>query len=282
MKEAMPIVIKSSGEREPFSEKKLKSSLVRSGVRAREAHEIAKTIQEKLKKEKIRSADLRKSVFSELMKKKRLFAMRYNLRRGVMELGPTGHPFEAFIAEIFRLQGYDTKINQIIGGKCISYEIDVVAEKKGEVNFIEAKFHNQLGIKSDVKVALYVYARFLDIKERYEMKKNGKNKTYKAFLITNTKLTSKAIRYSRCVGMNAIGWNYPHKENLQFLIEHFHLHPITSLTSLTKEEKERFFEEKIVLCKQIYENPKILSLLGLTQERVEKLMEEIYEIMEYC
>ncbi len=272
------LVIKSSGETEDFSKEKLASSLVSSGISPKEAGTITKSIRETLGG-KIYSSDIHKKVLQTLMRKKRLFAARYNLRRGVMELGPTGHPFEAFIAEIFNLKGYKTKTNQIIQGRCISYEIDIVAEKGDEVDFIEAKFHNQLGIKSDVKVALYVYARFLDIKSRYASIQPSKE--YKAFLVTNTKLTSEAIRYAQCVGMSVIGWNYPPRENLQFLIERFHLHPIPSLVSLTREEKERFFEKKIVLCKQVYEHPSILSSLGFTAPRARALMEEIKELMEY-
>jgi len=279
VKKEKSVVIKASGEKEPFLEEKLKESLLKSGTVQKVAKNIVASIKKKIKGE-VRSSDIRAYVFDALKKEKHLFVARYNLRRGVMELGPTGYPFEKFVAEIFELQGYKTKTNQIVSGKCVKHEIDIIAEKNKEYVLIEAKFHNQLGIKSDVKIAMYVYARFLDIEARHHMDKNYNDVVYKPLLITNTKLTSDAIQYARCVGMKIIAWNYPKDENLQFLVEHFHLHPITSLVSLTNEEKEKFFENGIVLCKQIYENESILRRIGIKDDRAKQLSSEIHELME--
>ena len=35
-------------------------------------------------------------------------------------------PFEAYLAELFEREGYKTKIDQIVQGKCVEHEVDVV------------------------------------------------------------------------------------------------------------------------------------------------------------
>lgn len=78
-----------------------------------------------------------------------------------------------------------------------------------------------------------------------------------------------------------LSWDYPKEENLRDLIERAHLHPITCLTSLTSAEKIELMNHKIVLCKTIYEDQKILKTLGFSEVKIVKLMEEISEIIKY-
>src|SRR5205085_12654308 len=105
-------------------------------------------------------------------------------------LGPTGYPFEDFIARILQSFGYSTKVRQFLMGKCVSHEIDIVAEKSGKSCMIEAKFHNNPGIRSEIHVALYTQARFQDVKLR--------NTLDSAWLVTNTKTTVDANTYALC------------------------------------------------------------------------------------
>lgn len=64
-----------------------------------------------------------------------------------MELGPSGFPFEKFISEILKFQGFAVQVGVIVEGHCVKHEIDVVAEKGEEHFMIECKFHNTQGIK---------------------------------------------------------------------------------------------------------------------------------------
>lgn len=59
-------------------------------------------------------------------------AIRYDLKRALMELGPSGYPFEKLISDLLRKFGYRTKTNLTLQGKCVSHEIDVIAEKDGK------------------------------------------------------------------------------------------------------------------------------------------------------
>ena len=51
-----------------------------------------------------------------------------------MKLGPTGYPFEDFIAKLLQADGYETKVRQILKGECITHEIDVIAEKNNKTS----------------------------------------------------------------------------------------------------------------------------------------------------
>lgn len=153
-------IIKSSGEKQKFSREKLYGSLKRAGAEPELAQEIsqkiAKTIQSGISSEKILE-----EVSYCLQKENPMLAARYNLKRAIMELGPTGFPFESYIAEILKEYGYDTKVGRRVQGYCVNHEVDVIAQKGKKHFMIECKYHNRGGSRSDVKVALYTFARFI-------------------------------------------------------------------------------------------------------------------------
>jgi Holliday junction resolvase-like predicted endonuclease len=187
-----------------------------------------------------------------------------------MELGPTGYPFEDFIAKILEADGYKTKTRTIVQGKCISHEIDVIAEKNTVIPtkiLVEAKFHNQMGIRTNVHVPMYTKSRFEDIKE-----KNGFSEVW---LATNTKATQDAIAYANCVGMKIITWGYPENRSLRDLIEKYRLYPITALTTLSKENKQKLLEKGIVTCNEIDKNSMIFHEVGISNEDLHKIKKEV-------
>jgi len=192
-----------------------------------------------------------------------------------MELGPTGFPFEQFVAEIFRSQGFETQTDFIAKGECAEHEIDIVAWNESKLIFVEAKFHNELGIKSDLKIALYIKARWDDLANQEFDFGSHKHKFDEGWLITNTKFSESAIKYAKCRNMKLVGWNYPEKGNLQDLIEKAHLHPITCLNSSTPSDEKLLMQAGIVLCKQALDNPDILAQAGLSKDKIDKMIAEI-------
>ena len=202
-------VVKATGETEPFSEIKIRSSIKRAGIPQKIQEEVVEHIKSKLY-ENIPTKEIYRHILEFLGQSSHPFnGTKYNLKQGIMDLGPTGYPFEDYISEILKSQGHTTQTRQILRGNCVSHEIDVIAEKDGKRIAVEAKFHNGLGTRSDVHVALYTKARFDDIKE--------KNDLDEAWIVTNTKATSDAITYAECNGIKVIGWNYPEKEVLGIL-----------------------------------------------------------------
>lgn len=233
-------VVKKSGEREEYDEEKVRRSMNRVGVSDDLKPEVLSHIKEKFEKNEMSTDDVFHHIMEFLEPRDRKSSLRFNLRQAIFELGPTGFPFEKYLAKIFESMGYKVTTNLIMNGDCVRHEIDLLLEKNGHREIVEVKFHNHHVVKTDVQTALYTYARFLDVKE--------KNKIDNVWLVTNTKLTQDAITYANCKGMVAIAWNYPEHGNLQDLVEEPQMYPITLLTSLSEQEKKRLIEKNIVFC----------------------------------
>jgi len=266
-------IIKANGEREEFNPQKLQDSLTRAGASLEAADRVVNKIGEELK-DSASTKDIYYHAFKLLGKEESPAAARYSLRRAVMDLGPTGFPFEQFVAEIFHTKGFETQTDFIAKGECAEHEIDIVAWNDEKLIMIEAKFHNELGIKSDLKVVLYIKARWDDLAGA-TFNFGKERKLDEGWLITNTKFSESAIKYAKCRNMKLVGWNYPEKGNLQDLIEEAHLHPITCLNSSTPSDEKLLMEAGIVLCKQARDNPDILKQAGLSDEKISKMIEEI-------
>jgi hypothetical protein len=210
-------ILKADGTREPFNQDKLRISLLKSGATDEAIETVLKRVKEDLH-EGMSTHDIYQHAYTVLHDWKKPVAKRYSLRRVVMNLGPTGFPFEKFVAKLFEKKGYETATDQMVMGKCVAHEVDVVAWKGDELIMCEAKFHNELGTKSDLKVALYVKARMDDLKQTTFKYGEKERKVTQGVLVTNTKFSSTAIQYGLCEGLNMIGWNYPETGNLEDII----------------------------------------------------------------
>ncbi len=268
---------KSSGTREPFDRAKLVDSLEKAGASMFVADDVSKEIEKELK-EGMPTHQIYSQAFKLLRKKESRPAIRYSLRRSIADFGPTGFPFEDFVGEIFKAKGFSIMNDVMVNGSCIEHEIDVVAYNDEQLVMTEVKFHNQLMLKSDVKVALYIKARFDDLKN-VTFNIGGKLRGMtQGLLITNTKFTENAIKFGSCAGVNMIGWNYPAKGNLHDLIEEMSLHPLTCLTTLTNVEKKVLLAKEIVTCKALKEKAIVLKDMEIPQNRIDEILEEVHEI----
>ena len=158
------------------------------------------------------------------------------------------------------------------------HEVDVVAYNDKKLLMVEAKFHNELGTKSDLKVVLYIKARFDDLRGNVFNYGKSNRRITDSWLVTNTKFSSTAIHYGICQNLTMIGGNYPDKGNLQDMIENEGLHPITGLFSLSSADKRLLIKEGIVLSSNIKKNPKVLNrFLGGTFD-IGPVVDEINEL----
>jgi Holliday junction resolvase len=256
-------VKKASGELELFSEEKVRQSLKRAGARPEVIDQIMARLAEKLY-DGISTKTIYKEVFTLFNKLQKDQGYRYSLKQALMQLGPTGYPFEKFIARLLTRQGYKTETGITIQGQCVSHEVDVMAEKNGQQFLVECKFHNRSGIKTNVKVALYIQARFEDI--------TATKAYHQPWLVTNTKLTQDAIKYGECKGMKLLAWRYPQENSLEQMIEKTGLHPLTCLGFLSQREKQILLERDIVLCQEIAQiKPELLKNWGVSKASVEKI-----------
>lgn len=210
-------IVKANGERETFVPEKLEASLLRAGASPEEVKGVVDHIVATLR-DGMTTKELYEHAFRYLAEWKKPVAKRYSLRRALMEMGPTGFPFEDLVAEILKEKGFETLTRQTVLGGCVPHEVDVVAWNKKKLIMVEAKFHNELGTKSDLKTALYIKARFDDLKDNVYDYGGEDRKLTEGWLVTNTKFSSTAIHYGICQNLVMIGWNYPEKGNLEDLI----------------------------------------------------------------
>ena len=188
-------ILKGTGEYEEFNPEKLKESLLRVSTSLLTAKDVVSKVRPRIK-DGMTTDYIYKIAFEILNKKEKRSAMRYSIKRSILELGPTGFPFEKFIAEIFKKKGYRTETGITLPGSCVSHEIDVLAYDEEDLILVEVKFHNALHLKSDTKTALYVKARWDDLKEKEIITENNRHRKPNRFvLITNTKFTNNSEKY---------------------------------------------------------------------------------------
>lgn len=266
------LVTKADGTEEEFKPAKLRTSLRRAGANKAEIERIVGTIQSSLTNNETTQAIYRKA-FGLLRESTEPVAAKYSLRRAIFGLGPTGFPFEDFLARLFEAEGYTTRRRLLISGKCATHEIDIAAYKPDHSFVAEAKFHVRPGVKSDLQVAMYSYARYLDLKSHH-ICKDDRCGIDDLYVITNTKFTSSAEKYAKCTGVKLLSWNYPKENSLQKRIEVHGLYPITVLTELSVKQKQQLLLSNIILCKDILAHKEALSSLGVSRQKLDLVTKE--------
>jgi len=254
------LIKKENGELERFDGGKLRQSLLNSDSSIILADSIVQEIEKELKPETSTNAIYAKA-FEILRREEKPTALRYSIRRSILSLGPSGFPFEKFIEKVFQKKGYKTMVGQTLQGKCVEHEIDVVAvSPKDELILTEIKFHNELFLKSDTKVVLYIKARFDDLKDQKFNFFGKELKPKRILVVTNTKFTENAIKYAECAGLDIISWEYPKKGNLYNLVHETDTYPITILESISNSKKADLISQNIITCEDFIKSDAISAL----------------------
>lgn len=271
-------VAKASGKREPFEPSKLRDSLKRAGAGEPEIETILKSTLA-IFYDGISTKEIYQHAFQLLKKQARPAASRYKLKQAIMELGPSGYPFERFVGELLRHQGYQVQVGQHIQGYCVQHEVDVVAEKEQKHILVECKYHNRPGRISDVKVPLYIHSRFQDIRRRWESTHEEKARFDQGWIFTNTRFSQDAITYGNCVGLRLVSWDFPRQGSLKDLIDQAGLYPITVLSSLSRAEKAKLLVANIVLCRELLNSTILADTLQLSTRRHKAVITEIKDLL---
>lgn len=267
-------IIKSSGEKVKFSLDKLRASLNRIGADKKTVSQIIDKVRDELY-QGISTKEIYNRAFALLKKKKSYLASKYKLKKAIYELGPTGFPFERFIAAILKYSGYKIEVGKTLQGQCVTHEIDVIAHKDNETSVVECKFHNEEGLNCNVKIPLYINSRYNDVKTFWNANpKNGSILT-KGWVVTNTRFTDDAIQFGKCVNLYLLSWDYPKDDGLKDRIDRLGLYPITVSTLLTNREKQFLLSRDIVLCRELIGDVFYLDHLGVSEIRKEKILNEI-------
>lgn len=270
-------IVKHSGDTVPFDVVKLINSLRNSQTNEELIQQIVDQVENQIY-EGITTKQIYKMAFKMLKGKSRVSASKYKLKKALMELGPTGFPFEKLVGKIMDQEGFETKVGVIVQGNCVQHEVDVIALKDNNHYMIECKYHSHQGRFCNVKIPLYIHSRFLDVEKRWKRQKGHEAKLHKGGIYTNTRFTTDAIQYGKCVGLLLTSWDYPMGNSLKDRIDKSGLHPLTALTTITKTEKTKLLEKGIVLCKELHENPALLEQIGMPKSRQKNILEDSLEL----
>lgn len=272
------LVEKHSGEKEPFSPEKLHTSLERAGAGQALIEKVEAGLREKMF-DGITTGEIYRKAFRLLRKYKNATAARYSLKTAIMDLGPTGYPFEQFVGEVLKQMGYKVEVGQTVRGHCVQHEVDVVARNDHEQFMVECKFYNNQGKYCNVQVPLYIDSRFRDIEQQWRLLPENREMAFSGWVVTNTRFTTDAMDYGNCVGLKMVSWDYPRHKGLKDMIERSGLFPITALTTLNKKQKQMLLDERIVLCRQLLGKPGLLDSIGLARGKSGKVIEELEELV---
>lgn len=271
-------VVKESGQKEKLNLRKIRETILSAGASQGLADKTIREVRNKAY-HGITTREILQIVLK-MLKEEPGVSQRYNLKRAIMVLGPTGFPFERFVARLLREYGYKTRTGAHVKGRCVMQEIDIIAKKNKKKYMVECKYHNMPGKKSDLKVVMYTYARFLDVKHR---------NFCQPWLVTNTRCTSEAEKYAKGMNIKIISWRNK-KECLERMLVQKNLYPITVLASLTLMVKQSLVRANIMLVKDLLSHnmaylrlrtrlPK--GVLKNLREEARHVIEENQEIKKY-
>lgn len=258
----------------PFDRSRLLNSLIRSGAASKIAEHITQAIELE-SYDGISTKAIYRKASSLLNKHERGTGVKYRLKQAIMDLGPSGYPFEKFVAELFKQRGFEVEVGVLMQGWSVTHEVDVVAQNPDKYYVVECKFHNNQATKSDVKVPMYIHSRVEDLhKILVDGEAKGK-KSIVGWVVTNTRFTKDAIKFGNDYGLNLLSWDYPQNGGLRDWIQLEGLHPITSLSSLNKNEKRVLLNAGVVRCKQLHSDPSIMDALPIQLRNKRAVIKEL-------
>lgn len=272
------LITKASGLTEEFKEEKISKSLAAAGLDPDLISQVITDLKDFLKPGATTNEIYDR--VNDFLRVRSLFkyAYNYDLKRAIMKLGPTGYPFEEFVAKVLTTKGYSTSVGQILPGKCLPHEVDIDATQTGTHYLIECKFHNQPGTKTDIQVVLYTYARFMDLTD--QIHSLHPDEVVVPWLITNTKVSKDAITYANCHQLQITSWTYPEETCLRRLVIESGLHPITCLNSLREDQLYSLLHKNIILCSDLSEALKRGELADVfDQKQKHELVKELNAIL---
>lgn len=224
-------VIKYNGESQLYDRQKVLNSILHSGVERGKVLEILKKIEGKIYNN-IPTKELYQITASEIENYGlKQHSRTYRLREALSRLDSSN--FEKFVKAFLEKEGFSCIWNQKIQGFCIDHQVDVIAEKNKEIFFVEVKKHKNFHRDSGLGTVTELWARLEDLQKGY---RTGKTKINiaNAWLITNTKFSDYAKRYSRCKGLKLLGWRYNSSaqnktKGLEKMIENLGIGAITEI-----------------------------------------------------
>ena len=271
-------ITKSSGQEQRFSTEKLVRSLRNAGAEDSSVQSIVADIERWIYPGVTTKKIYRRA--HTLLHKIEKHSFRYRLKQAMFELGPTGYPFEFLMGEIYKRQGWEVEVGQVLQGGSITHEMDVIATKGSVQHLIECKYHKDQGKQVSIQVPLYVRSRVNDIIEYRITQVEYNRLDFVAGVSTNTRFSDDSTKYGEHIGMKLLSWDYPKGEGLKDLVERYHIYPVTILKDLSLKDKQYLLENEVVLCYQLDANADILAEMEMTPRKRNAVLKELAQIGE--
>ncbi|MFH6996595.1 ATP cone domain-containing protein [Flavobacterium sp. FlaQc-57] len=273
-------ITKHSGHKVPFDKDKLKLSLEKSGASSDLIEESLAKIEKQMY-DGITTKEIYKLAFDILKKASNGHAARYNIRLALQMLGPAGFFFEKFISRLYAADGFKTKTNLTLQGKCVSHEVDIAIVKNNVISMVECKFHGSRDGSTDVKVPMYILSRFNDLKAKPQNIFSNSETISSCIIVTNNRFTKDAQDFANCSGISLLSWDYPQNNNIKNKIDKGALYPITCLTTLSMVEKEKLLLLDQLLVKDLIDDPQGLVKIGLSENRIKNILQEASQLCKH-
>ena len=272
-------VTKYSGEKIAFNPASLKNSLIKSGAPLQQVeyvfHEMHKHIYDGITTRK-----LYQIAFKLLKQQRNVFAARYSLKRALRDLGPAGYYFEKWVGKLFEHYGFHTLTGQLLEGKAVRHEVDVVAQKDNRLILVECKFRNTVDAKISVTTPMYYLSRIKDLSEETFNFFGSEAKLSEGWLVSNAYMTKDAISFAECYDIKLISWDYPEQKSIKYRVDQGGLYPITCLTTISQAEKQILLQKNCILVKDIVNNKKFIEMLRISDKKANNIIKEARDLIE--
>ena len=272
------MIFKTDGTQVAFDATKIRATLERIGSRPETASHVVDQVVARIK-DGMTTGQVYSLVRKMLRKEDRCAAHLYNLRKGLLKLGPAGFTFEKYVSSILEAYGYAAEVpRDEVTGLCVKHEVDVIAKRNSKTVMIEAKFRNRFEDTVTLKDAMSTWARYQDLRD------GAKRKLCPAFnevwIVTNGRFSDRAQQFSDCKGLRTVGWN-SQEHSLARMVDHQALYPITVIDELKQWELDAFAKTGLLLCRQIAEKSPsdIANRTGVPRDRADRIVRDCKEIV---
>lgn len=269
---------KWDGNLEPFDRGKVIRTCHRLKLSNYDAEEVADQIEKRLF-EGIESKKIIDMIFEFGKRHRSRLGHMVDLREAMAMMRPKPD-FEQFVALLLEYDGYKTATNQILMGKCVDHEIDVVATRGDDTIYVEVKHHTQFHTFTGMDVFLQMNSTFEDLKEGY-LAGNHKFNFTRCMVVLNTRISEHARRYAECRGIGAMGWGVPERAGIETHIHDKELYPVTIFKGVEPGVFAKLGDSGIFTIRQIADadQRELCRRSGLDPDAVRYMADRARDIM---
>jgi hypothetical protein len=156
--------------------------------------------------------------------------------------------------------------------------VDIAIKKCEQVAMVECKFHGSQDAKTDVTVPMYILSRFNDLKNNSYDLFQSSVEFNECWIVTNNRFTDDAIKFALCSNLQLLSWDYPPEKSLKKRIDEQQIYPVTCLTTLTANEKDKLLVQNIITVNELIQQYDWLRKIGLSSNRIKNALREANQL----